>query len=53
VRGGNIKIDLKRNMIGLINNWIDLAQDRNQWRGLVNTIINLQVPQNVGKFLIT
>jgi hypothetical protein len=24
--------------------YIDLAQDRDQWRGLVNTIINLQVP---------
>jgi hypothetical protein len=24
--------------------WIDLAQDRGQWRALMNTIINLQVP---------
>jgi hypothetical protein len=24
--------------------WIDLAQDRNQWRALVNTIMNLRVP---------
>jgi hypothetical protein len=30
---------------------IDLAEDRDQWRGLVNTILNLQVPLNVGKFL--
>jgi hypothetical protein len=24
--------------------WIDMAQDRDQWRGLVNTVLNLQVP---------
>jgi hypothetical protein len=31
--------------------WIDLAQDRDQWRDLVNTVMNLRIPQNVGKFL--
>jgi hypothetical protein len=31
--------------------WIDLARDINQWRALVNTVINLRVPQNFGKFL--
>jgi hypothetical protein len=31
--------------------WVDLAQDRDQWRVLVNTAMNLQVPKNVGKFL--
>jgi hypothetical protein len=31
--------------------WIDLAQGRDHWRALVNTIMNLQVPQNAGKFL--
>jgi hypothetical protein len=24
--------------------WIDMAQDRDQWRDLVNTVLNLQVP---------
>jgi hypothetical protein len=24
--------------------WIDLAQDRYQWRALVNTIMNIRVP---------
>jgi hypothetical protein len=24
--------------------WIDMAQDRDQWRALVNTLLNLRVP---------
>jgi hypothetical protein len=24
--------------------WIDVAQDRDQWRLLVNTVLNLRVP---------
>jgi hypothetical protein len=32
---------------------IDLAQDKDQWRGVVNTVMNLRVLQNVGKFLST
>jgi hypothetical protein len=29
----------------------DLAQDRDQWRTLVNLVKNLQLQQNAGKFL--
>jgi hypothetical protein len=31
--------------------WIDLAQDKDQWYALVNMIMNLRVPYNIGKFL--
>jgi hypothetical protein len=30
-------------------NWIDLAQDTDHWRALVNTVMNLLVPENVGR----
>jgi hypothetical protein len=31
--------------------WINLASNREQWLGLVNTTMNLRVPQNVGNLL--
>jgi hypothetical protein len=29
--------------------WIGLAKDRNSWRVLVNSVLNLRVPWNAGK----
>jgi hypothetical protein len=39
----NIKMNLRQTGWGSID-WIDLAQKRDQWRALVNTVMNLQVP---------
>jgi hypothetical protein len=42
-RVDDIKMDLRD--IGWDGmDWIDLAQDRDQWRVLVNTVMNLRVP---------
>jgi hypothetical protein len=29
--------------------WIGLAQDRNTWIAVVNSVMNIRVPQNAGK----
>jgi hypothetical protein len=39
----NIRMDLREIGWGVMD-WIDPAQDRDQWRALVNTIMNLRVP---------
>jgi hypothetical protein len=49
-REDNIKMNLRE--VGCDGvDWIDVAQDRNQWRTLVDTVMNFRVPSNVEEFL--
>jgi hypothetical protein len=46
----NIKIEFREIGWGGID-WIDLAQDRDQWRDLMKEEMDFRVPSNTGKFL--
>jgi hypothetical protein len=45
----NIKVDLQK--IGWGVDWIDLALDRDEWRAVLNQVINFQFPSDEGNFL--
>ena len=40
----NIKMDLQE-VGGACGDWMELAQDRDRWRGLVSTVRNFRVPK--------
>jgi hypothetical protein len=46
----NIRIDLREVELQSVD-WMYLAQDRDQWRALVNTVMNLRVPYKLGNIL--
>lgn len=45
----NIKLILKKNLESL--DWIDLAEDCNNWQVYARQVMKFRVPENVGNFL--
>jgi len=43
----NIKMGLQE-VGGACGDWVELAQDRDRWRALVSTVMNLRVPKMRG-----
>ena len=44
----NIKMDVQEVGEGGCGDWMELAQDRDRWRALVRTVMNLRVPKTRG-----
>jgi hypothetical protein len=47
-----LKVKMKLQEVGFRGmEWIDVAQDRNRLRALVNAVMNFRVPKNAENFL--
>jgi hypothetical protein len=47
----NIKMDLLETVLNVVDR-TGLAQDRYRWRAVVNSVMNIQVPQNAGNYRV-